>query len=54
MPHKRRKPKRRPLPQHLPRERVVYDFPEEEKVCACGVPLTKIGEEVTEKLMWPS
>jgi transposase len=29
---------------------VIHDLPEEEKVCACGCRLTKIDEEVSEKL----
>jgi transposase len=44
-PHK---PARRPLPEHLPRERIVYPAP-----CACpecGGPVRKLGEDVTETL----
>jgi transposase len=48
--HKRKKRGRKPLPDDLPRIEVVHDLPEEEKVCACGCRLTKIGEEVAEKL----
>ena len=43
-----RKPARRPLPEHLPRERIVYPAP-----CACpkcGGPVKKLGEDVTETL----
>jgi transposase len=43
-----RKPARRPLPEHLPRERVVYPAP-----CACpkcGGPVRKLGEDVTETI----
>jgi len=45
----RRKPARRPLPEHLPRERIVYPGP---TTCACcgGTALRKIGEDVTETL----
>jgi transposase len=44
----RRKPARRPLPEQLPRERVVYPAP---SACACcGGALHKIGEDVTETL----
>lgn len=45
----RRKPVRRPLPAHLPRERVVYPAP---SVCPCcgDGRLRKIGEDVTETL----
>jgi transposase len=45
----RRKPARRPLPEHLPRERIVYPLP---AICPCcgGGALRKIGEDVTETL----
>jgi transposase len=44
----RRKPARRPLPEHLPRERVVYPAP---SACpCCGGGLHKLGEDVTESL----
>jgi len=45
----RRRPARRPLPEHLPRERIVYPLP---AVCPCcgGSRLRKIGEDVTETL----
>jgi transposase len=44
----RRKPARRPLPEHLPRERIVYPSP---SVCpCCGGMLHKLGEDVTETL----
>jgi transposase len=44
----RRKPARRPLPEHLPRERVVYPVP---TACpCCGGALHKLGEDVTESL----
>lgn len=46
----RKKPKRKPLPDHLPRVEVIVDIAEEEKVCACGTALSRIGEEVSEKL----
>ena len=48
--HTRKKRGRKPLPENLPRIEVVHDLPEAEKVCACGCRLTKIGEEVSEKL----
>jgi transposase len=45
----RRRPARRPLPEHLPRERIVYSVP---TICPCcgGGTLRKIGEDVTETL----
>jgi transposase len=45
----RRPPARRSLPEHLPRERIVYPAP---SACPCcgGTTLRKIGEDVTETL----
>src|SRR6266567_2461663 len=44
----RRRPARRPLPAHLPRERVVYPSP---SACpCCGGTLHKLGEDITESL----
>src|ERR1700674_4850577 len=41
----RKKPVRRPLPEHLPRERIVYPSP---SACpCCGGALHKLGEDVT-------
>ncbi|MHB8484069.1 MAG: IS66 family transposase [Nitrospiria bacterium] len=48
--HTRQKSGRRPLPDDLPREEVIHDLAVEEKVCACGSSLSRIGEEVSEKL----
>lgn len=49
--HRRAKPGRKPLPADLPREEVIHDIPEEEKICSCcGAPLVRIGEETSEKL----
>jgi transposase len=42
---------RQPLPEHLPRERVVYDLAEADKPCpCCGGPRVCIGEQVSEQL----
>jgi len=46
----RNKPKRRTLPDNLPREVIEHDIPEHEKQCACGCVKQRIGEEVTEQL----
>ncbi len=46
---RRRKPARRPLPEHLPRERIVYPGPVSCPCCG-GAALRKIGEDVTETL----
>ena len=48
--HTRRPRGRRVLPANLPREEVVHDIPEEQKVCACWAKLQRIGEETSEKL----
>jgi transposase len=45
----RRRPARRPLPEHLPRERIVYPLPATCPCCGGGM-LRKIGEDVTETL----
>src|SRR5512147_1397766 len=43
-----RKPARRPLPEHLPRTRIVYPAP---ATCpGCGGAVRKLGEEITESL----
>jgi transposase len=44
----RKKPARRPLPEHLPRERIVYPSP---STCpCCGGVMHRLGEDVTETL----
>jgi transposase len=48
--HSRKKKGRKPLPEDLPREEVVHDIPEEEKICSCGCEMERIGEEVSEVL----
>ncbi len=47
--HERRKPVKKPFPEHLPRERIVVPGPAS---CACcgGNRLVKLGEDVTETL----
>lgn len=48
--HSRKKRGRKPLPDHLPRIQIVHDIDEEDKVCACGQRLSRIGEDTCEKL----
>jgi transposase len=46
-----KKPKRPRLPENLPREEVIIDLDEKDKICSHdGAKLEKIGEEVSEKL----
>jgi transposase len=50
-PRSRRGHGRRPLPDHLPRERVEYDLAEAEKACpCCGKARVRIGAETSEQL----
>jgi transposase len=48
--YQRKKCGRKPLDPNLVRDIEIIDIPEEEKICACGAHLTKIGEESSEKL----
>ena len=42
---------RKPLPAHLPRQRVEHDLPESEKVCrCCQGALHRMGEDISEQL----
>ncbi|MBA3887439.1 MAG: IS66 family transposase zinc-finger binding domain-containing protein [Acidobacteria bacterium] len=47
---RRRTPGRRPLPAHLPRERVAVDLPEADRRCGCGQVKARIGDSLSEKL----
>lgn len=49
---KRKRGKRKSLPEHLPREVVIVELPESERKSAEGEPLKVIGKEVTEKLFY--
>ena len=43
--HTRKKhPIRKPLPADLPREQIIHDIKEEDKICGCGITLSRIGE----------
>jgi len=49
--HARKKPIRTPLPKDLPRETIVVDLDESEKVCdCCNGPLHEMGKEAREQL----
>jgi hypothetical protein len=43
----RKKRGRKVLPEHLPRVEVMHEISKDEKVCACGCMLSRIGEEVS-------
>jgi transposase len=51
VPRRRRGHGRRPLPKHLPRERVVYELSDKERLCpCCGKLRQPMGEETSEQL----
>nr|WP_230990922.1 IS66 family transposase zinc-finger binding domain-containing protein [Bathymodiolus platifrons methanotrophic gill symbiont] len=48
--YQRKKPGRKPLSKHIPREVVRYELPEAERVCECGHALHEAGEDKSEQL----
>jgi transposase len=48
--HSRKKPGRKALSKDLPRIDIIHDLSEEQKQCGCGARLSRIGEEICEKL----
>jgi len=49
--HTKKKPGRKGLPKDLPREEIIIDLPEQEKICSIhNSPLKKIGDERSEAL----
>ena len=48
--HKKKRGKRKPLPEHLPREIVKVELPPEDQFAKDGTPLKVIGYEISEKL----
>ena len=48
--HERKKPGRGPLPEDLPREEIVHDIPDDQKLCDCGHAKECIGSEDSERL----
>ena len=48
--YSRSKAGRKPIDPSIRRVEKIIDIPEDEKTCACGAQLTKIGEETSEKL----
>lgn len=48
--YQRGKPKRKPLPEHLPREEVIVELDEKDRQCSEGHELKVIGEETSEQL----
>ncbi|MES2661794.1 MAG: IS66 family transposase [Pseudomonadota bacterium] len=51
--HARKKhPVRKPIPADLPREVIIHDVSESEKICDCGSALVKIGEQISEQIKY--
>jgi transposase len=50
--YSRKKCGRKPIDPSITRVPRIIDIPEDEKKCACGSELTKIGEEISEKLIY--
>ena len=48
--HTRERPGRKPIASHIPRVEILHDIPEEDKACACGHELVRIGEETSERM----
>ncbi|MCQ2586436.1 MAG: IS66 family transposase [Treponema sp.] len=46
----RRKCGRKPIDDSTPTKQIYHDIPEEEKLCACGCKLKKVGENSTKRL----
>ena len=49
---RKKHPVRKPLPSDIPRETILYDLDDAEKICDCGAQLVRIGEEVSEQLKY--
>lgn len=49
---RKKHPVRKAIPNDLPREVIVHDIPEQEKICACGEQLVRIGECITEQIKY--
>jgi len=48
--YSRSKPGRKPIDPRIPREVAIIDIPENDKICACGAHLSRIGVEIKEHL----
>lgn len=49
---RKRHPVRKPIPKDMPRETIIHDIPEHEKICSCGAHLVRIGEEISEQIKY--
>lgn len=49
---RKKHPVRKPISKDIPREVIIYDIPETEKICSCGAHLVRIGEEISEQIKY--
>jgi transposase len=49
---RKKHPVRKPIPKDIPREVIIHDIPESEKICDCGAHLVRIGEEISEQIKY--
>ncbi len=49
---RKKHPVRKAIPKDIPREVIVHDISEQEKICACGSHLVCIGEEISEQIKY--
>lgn len=49
---RKRHPVRKPIPKDMPREVIIHDISEPEKICGCGTHLVRIGEEISEQIKY--
>lgn len=49
---RKKHPVRRPIPKDMPREVIIHDIAEHEKLCDCGAELVRIGEVISEQIKY--
>jgi transposase len=49
---RKKHPIRKPMPQDMPREVIIHDIAEHEKLCDCGVQLVRIGQVISEQIKY--
>jgi transposase len=49
---RKKHPTRKATPKDMPREVIIHDIPENEKICGCGSHLVRIGEEISEQIKY--
>jgi transposase len=49
---RKKHPVRKAIPKDIPREVIVHDISDQEKICACGSHLVCIGEEISEQIKY--